>query len=592
MNLPMSAVLLLCVALVTVLLFVIAAPAATNAAVDNYHSSKGTLNQGNDELPSVRKGLMNTANDVSTESVVLSSEADALTHIEKKPSVNIVSSSVCSAAVWNTFTERHRAVLRNNSDYLERRREASGDDSSVAADKWSGPSPVCGIHMLYNITGEMFTIQHFQTTFEQRTEQRIRLENCAKANGEATQAKYTRGDGEPQGHCTDLYIASRLVGPSIVAGRIYRQENCGFEIAFVVEDPGRYQLEIQVVWLDGLGPEKKVPSHPIILRKIHSKFGKKPHQKYVFNEACERQTHIVGSPFDVTVTASSLGSSAAKELPICTFEHRHGHGRWIHHHNDVPCNSTTLYCSGDPSLLNDAKPFNEDFLWAPLECRFHFYGYRQGPSRPCANRKGPMLLMGDSTTREYAQNLKLFDLSKSNLQPSYANWKLDWQYFSRPMAEKSVARLGHELQGSRPVVLAANLGPLHLIGGLKTSEWEFYVDQWEKLFRTQDLRFIEKKVFIGPAAVHYATNDMTAQRMMNWMSYAQKKLEPLGFQYVAAWNMTEGRPESSWDGVHYAAEKGKAQMKKIRRKRRVFKWNGGVSVMLTNALINFLCPDG
>ena len=202
-----------------------------------------------------------------------------------------------------------------------------------------------------------------------------------------------------------------------------------------------------------------------------------------------------------------------------------------------------------------------------------------------------MLLMGDSTTREYAQSLRLFDLSRTGLAVSYANWKLEWQFFSRRMAEESLQRLGQELKKTRPVVLVANLGPLHLIGGLKTSEWKFYVDQWAQMLKSNGLEFVERKIFLGPAAIHYATNDMTAPRMLLWMKYAQEQLEPLGFELLDGWSVTQSRPESTWDGVHYAAERGKAQMKHIRRKRPVFKWNGGVSIMLATILLNMLCRN-
>jgi hypothetical protein len=200
-----------------------------------------------------------------------------------------------------------------------------------------------------------------------------------------------------------------------------------------------------------------------------------------------------------------------------------------------------------------------------------------------------MLLMGDSTTREYAQSLRLLDLSRTGLTVSYANWKLEWQFFSRRMAEESLQRLGQELRKSRPTVLVANLGPLHLIGGLKTSEWKYYVDQWVAMLKSNALEFLERKIFLGPAAIHYATNDMTAPRMRLWMEYALQQLEPLGFELLDGWTVTQSRPESTWDGVHYSAERGKAQMKHIRRRRPVFKWNGGVSIMLATILISMLC---
>lgn len=536
-------------------------------------------------LPSVREGLTTTQNELADEVVELSANADALSHLSKKAGAP-VSKQSCDVAMA-AFRSAHDEVMRRHSEYLLK---------ETPPDRWVNPAPVCGIYALYNHTGEFYLAsaapagpivagQPFSMLL-QNCQRKLQLE---EPSGKRS---HLRGSQEPFSACTDLYVAARLIGPTIVAAQVTRsgEAECDIVVSFVVHDPGEYHLDVQVVWLDGLGPERSPPQHPTVLRKIHSKFGRKPHQKYVLNDVCEAQTHVVGSPFPVVVAPLVADARHVQPLPVCTFQHHHGYGRWVQHDNDIPCNASTPFCSGDPSLLNDAKPFNDDVLWAPFDCRLHYYKYQTGPSGPCTKRRGTMLLMGDSTTREYAQSLRMFDLRATNLAVDYANWKLDWQYFSRHMAEKSVARLGKELEGSKPVVLVANLGPLHLIGGLKTDDWEFYVQQWEKLFRGGSLSFIEKKIFLGPAAIHYATNDMTAQRMLNWMRYAYEKLSPLGFEYVAAWNMTEARAEASWDGVHYSAERGKAQMKHLRRRRKVFKWNGGVSVMLTNLLLNMLCP--
>lgn len=550
---------------------------------------------GRHQLPSVFGGLTQTSNDLSVDDVInVSHEADALTHVklERRPKhIDNVASGRCPDVIAQ-FDRMHTTVVEKHSEYLK---------SFVPPDKppdlWCGHSPMCGIHTLYNLTGELYVMDEgsLPATVEAGVAHRVVLKRCSSGRvSPAELARYLRGDKEPQAAmCTDVYVSARLVGPSIVGTQVHRVEpSCDIALEFTVHDEGSYHLEVQLVWLNGLGPERSPPVHPVVLRKIHSKFGKKPHQRYTFNSACEGHTHVLGSPFDVSVVATSSRTPPAGELPVCTFGsgHQHGYGRWVRHANDHPCNASTAYCSGNPVLLNDAKPFNEDYVWAPYRCKVHHYNYKEGPAGPCVSKPGTMLLMGDSTTREYAQSLKLFDLRRTSLRVEYANWKLDWQYFSRSMAEKSVARLGNELRSSRPIVLVANLGPLHLIGGLRSDDWRFYVDQWVKLFQPGGpLDFLEKKVFLGPAAIHYATNDMTAQRMLNWMAYAYEKLSPLGFEYVAAWNMTEGRPESSWDGVHYSAERGKAQMKKLQRRRKVFKWNGGVSVMLTSLLLNMLC---
>lgn len=586
---------------VVVLLFLLISGSLdpTGGVLSTYSTTEGA-SQPSRLIPSLFSGLMQTHNDVSPDVVNITDETDALNHLSvRKPaasllrgkgahSVKTTNVETCSDTIY-AFDQQHQTVLDAHAAYLK-----GFTPPDAPPDVWSGRAPWCGVHALYNATGEVYRMPHITAEAAVGAPQRLVLERCSSGRVVPSElARYLRGAGEPASTCTDLYVAARLVGPSIVGAQVHREEGtCNIVVEYTLHDAGAYQLEVQVVWLNGLGPERSPPSHPLILRKVHSKFGKKPHQKYVFNEACEAQTHIHGSPLAITVVSATSPRPQSTLLPICRFgpDHLHGYGRWLRHRNDDLCNATTPYCSGNPSLLNDAKPFNEDYVWAPYRCRLHYYAYNDGPKGPCATRPGTMLLMGDSTTREYAQSLKLFNLRGTSLKVEYANWKLDWQYFSRPMAEKSVARLGQELRGTRPVILVANLGPLHLIGGLCSDDWRYYVDQWVKLFQPNGpLDFLEKKIFLGPAAIHYATNDMTAQRMLNWMAYAYQQLSPLGFEYVAAWNMTEARPEASWDGVHYSAERGKAQMKKLQRRRKVFKWNGGVSVMLTNLLLNMVC---
>lgn len=512
--------------------------------------------------------------------------------------------------MWSSFHAAHEKRVRENVAEREKRQKAAAlgqtEEEKPQSDEWTGPHPLCGIDRLYRETGELLVLAATQAPVvpnppavtaaagggDTPFQVMFSVFSCLNPTTKKTAPTV----------CSDVYLVGRYVGPSIVAAVVHRDpETCTFYGVADLYEPGEYHLEVQVSWLHGNSTEemagKEKPKKPIVLRKIHSKFGKKPHQKYVFNAECERQSHVVGSPmpFHADFVARSQPQLPPQYKPLCTRSSPIALGRWVFHENEKhTCDAALPHlCQGDPSMLNDAKPFNENYLWAPATCRLRYWRYRAGPPSSCVSRPGLMMLLGDSTTREYAQNLKLFDLSRTGLRPTYANWKLGWSYFNRQMAQTSLARLGDELLQSRPVVLVANLGPLHLIGGLSTDNWYYYVDQWELLFQTQlspaKAPFLEKKIFLGPAAIHYATNQMTAQRMLLWMSYARNKLEPLGFHVLEAWNMTVARPEGSWDGVHYAAERGKAQMRHVKRKKRLFKWNGGVSVMLTTVLLNLLC---
>lgn len=506
------------------------------------------------------------------------------------------------------FADAHRAVVEA---YHGNRSKIVAGSAAAPTDVWTGLAPVCGIHKLFNLTGVVFAVTATATesTFGVNRANRLLIVPCVPPNS-PTQPPL----GAPQDKCHDVYFAVRLrsataivdavVSPvSTTEGGIGGIPPCSYSVSFFPYDAGDYFVEVRVVWLDGLGPEKSHKVfHPVTLLKTHSKFGKKPHQSYVFNAECERQSHLTLTPLALTVASQPrndlLGTVAASASPTPTRLCRRGDGeapgRWVKNDNAKPCGSDSAICEGSPSLLNDVKPFNEDWIWVPERCHYRFWRHGSGPESPCTSRPGTLLMMGDSTTREYAQNVALFNLKASGLTLSYANWRIEHKWYTQKMARDALVRLGDELKAQRPVVLVVNLGPLHLIAGVTTTDWEFYVDQWAALFARENTTFatfMERRFFLGLAAVHYATSDMSAQRLVRWTQYARARLVPLGFEFLDAWRVTAARPEATWDGVHYAAERGKAQMRHVRRGRQVptFKWNGGVSVMLTTMLLNLLC---
>jgi hypothetical protein len=56
-------------------------------------------------------------------------------------------------------------------------------------------------------------------------------------------------------------------------------------------------------------------------------------------------------------------------------------------------------------------------------------------------------------------------------------------------------------------------------------------------------------------------------------------LQPAGFEYVDMFAPTAARPEASWDGLHYSIHTAGHYL------RNVSKWQGGVSMMLTQILL-------
>ena len=100
---------------------------------------------------------------------------------------------------------------------------------------------------------------------------------------------------------------------------------------------------------------------------------------------------------------------------------------------------------------------------------------------------------------------------------------------------------------------------------------------------------MEKAIWIGPPAVHYARRGMCLQRAALWDQLAWERLAPLGFERLNAVAPTLARQEGTWDGLHYAAERGKVQTPLRDRGAAVRQWNGGVAAMLFTMLLNMVC---
>ena len=290
-------------------------------------------------------------------------------------------SGLCTPQLRQQFLSKHARVVAA---------------AKPGQDAWSGPAPVCGVYKLYEQTGVLFTITdappHPVPTM-QRTSFRIRP--C--------------GDKKT---CPSVYFAVRFVSArAVVSGLVtFDATDCVYDVSFTLFDPGEYLAEVRVVWLHPSGPEQVPHAHPVTLRKTHSKYGKKPHQKYVFNAACENMTHVAGSPFAITSVGKDILSIPT---PLCVGTGK-AVGRWVRWVHGTPCRSPI--CAGDSSFLNDAKPFNKDLVWVPIECHYHVWPAKGGPAAACVKRRGLLMMMGDSTTREYAQNVRMFGLFEASLR--------------------------------------------------------------------------------------------------------------------------------------------------------------------------------
>jgi hypothetical protein len=277
-------------------------------------------------------------------------------------------------------------------------------------------------------------------------------------------------------------------------------------------------------------------------------------------------------------------------------------------------------CWGNPAWLTDAAGFNTNLLWAPEGCKYRFYTPPMGPQQSCLRAgagTGFLLLVGDSVTREYAKACLLFNLRPAKLVCQFANIALEGQHYSRDYADAVARTIVDNIVNNNAATFATNLGIHHMIGPCSTAQWaEFvgvFVDKWrarvvwakgadptaaggagagEKKNTSypggKDPR-LEAAVWLGPPTIHYARKGMGAQRAQQWDEIAWAALGPLGFRRLHALTPTRARQEATWDGLHYAAERGKRQTRQRNKAAKAYHWNGGVANMLFTMLLNVLC---
>ncbi|CUG01037.1 GPI-anchored surface protein, putative [Bodo saltans] len=376
-------------------------------------------------------------------------------------------------------------------------------------------------------------------------------------------------------------------------------------LRFFIRQPGEYVLEVTLVHVNGSSSNVSWPRSMGVIGIRASDHNKK---SFKYNLACDLQRHVYGSPLKVL----ALGRGAAIEnvnslnlKPLCNVHNYNqtiGSGHWVRVPYKTRCEAfqSGSICSGDPTWLTDACGFNNELVWSPDSCRMRVYSPPLGPQQSCLKRgrSGFLLFVGDSVAREYVQNCRLFDLRSSKLHCIFANIALEGQHYSLDYAKAVVKAMIDSLKQNRPGVLATNLGIHHMIGKSSTEQWIEFIDVFIAAWKAEafqilpvgtDQWLLEKAVWLGPPTIHYARHGMGHQRAVLWDEIAWKKLEPLGFIRLYAIAPTLSRTEATWDGLHYASYKGKVQSPWRNRAAPVLLWNGGVSNMLFNVLLNLIC---
>ena len=427
---------------------------------------------------------------------------------------------------------------------------------------------------------------------------------------------------EAAGPCenADVLVMARLVGETSVfsASVISAPSSGGMVISFVAWEAGEYVLEVKLVHFRGSSSNASLPRSLGVIGIRASDHNRK---SFKYNLACDVQRNAMGSPLRVVVNARDQDAAAAADLvtptssasvPFCSHDDSNSSaGRWIRFRTASE-NSTfhvcppnisddsSPYCSGNPTWLSDACGFNDRLLWVPQRCKYRFFSPPHGPPSSCLARKrrGFLLLVGDSVTREYAMNCNLFDLRRANLVCLFNNIALEGQHYSRSYAKDVSQVMINSLKSNKAAVFVTNLGIHHMIGPCSTEMWIELVDAFVETWKREKIQILdvgnddwllEKAVWLGPPSIHYARKGMGFQRGQLWDQIAWERLKPLGFRRLYAIAPTLPRVEGTWDGLHYASQRGKVQSPWRNRKAPVLTWNGGVANMLFTMLLNIIC---
>ena len=476
----------------------------------------------------------------------------------------------------------------------------------------------------------------------------IHIENCGAMGG----PRYF-GPAAPDGSDDDVLIMARLAGPHRIVGATVVPEkgsdaassSMQYRVRFVAPDfippspsvgvshvdANEYVLEIRYVHVNGTDGDWRNP-YPLGTIGIRANnFGKKG---FKYNLQCDMQRHIYGSPLVVRVVppTETLSTASVALHPQCTSAD-HVDGRWVEYAMPPSGGGVdTQHYIGNPTWLADAAGLNGKFLWRPDACRYSFWNPPQGPTVACVRRQdeggqeyrsGALLLVGDSVTREYAKSCMQFDLGKAKLVCVFNNIALEGQHYSPSYASAVIENILDAIVREKAAVFATNLGIHHMIGPCHTYQWREFVQLFAAAFqrRLQQRTFsvmlpastdsnnvtaavraasvphhsqgvpftVEQLIWIGSPAIHYARRGMGFQRGVEWDEIAWEALRPIGFRRVNALPPTQSRQEGTWDGLHYAAERGKVQTPWRNKQAPVRSWNGGVSSMLFTMFLNLVC---
>lgn len=316
--------------------------------------------------------------------------------------------------------------------------------------------------------------------------------------------------GERRGYSQLMYTA-RLVSLNFIAAahispRDQESSARSFnrKVSFVAPAPGLFVLEVKLVHANGTSDN---PTMPKSLGVVGIRANINNRKAFMYNEKCDFQRHVAGSPLLVRAHASeaslssslsSLLASTSDPVPLCT-RADYKFGFWARISNPRLCGrkAGNPYCAGDSEWVSDASAYNTQYVWVPSErhfplvpaCKYTYWSPPQGPARSCLRHgdgsRSFLYLVGDSVMREYAKSCELLSLRSAMLQCLYANIRLEGQHFSNSYAESVAKVIVTNIRENNAGIFASNLGLQHMIGPCTTKQWRIFVRYFVLFWKQQ-----------------------------------------------------------------------------------------------------------
>lgn len=377
----------------------------------------------------------------------------------------------------------------------------------------------------------------------------------------------------------DAHFHVRLFGDAIIGANVTYRGQGKYAVEYVSNHPGQYLVEVYLDIVEGGGspPEYVVHGTPFLLDKV-----------------IYRSEHILS----VTPTGHN-GLTSETATSLCTTSAQQD-GRWVYL-PEGKCQQP--YCTGstlEEAQISDPLGLNLDYVWAPYSCHFHIYS----PVELYQCIKGCNYhtwgIAGDSIGREMLQNVQMM---LSNFDPQVSMPKLkaadtyDNTFVSTDagMDPVSVKMLWYRSEDSvvaveqfqAPHLLSTGQPVSEMIANLKVSMDAF--SKWCNANPTRKCYY-----YVNPAVQREADhvqwrngnssfyNSITDTRMQALNAAGREHARSLGLHMLEGEEPTRHHWNGCWDGLHYS----EMYHHYVRGDPR---WFGGVSMMITQVLINDLC---